>query len=586
MTVRVVTGAAPQGFRWHAVDRRKSEEVVRRLQARIVKATQEGRDGKVKALQYLLTRSFSGRVSAVRRVTENKGKSTPGVDGEIWNTPEKKATAVLSLRRRGYKPKPLRRVYIPKSDGKKRPLGIPTMKDRAMQALYLLALEPIAETTADPNSYGFRKERSTADAIGQCFIVLAKLYSAQWVLEGDIKSCFDKISHDWLLEHVPTDKLVLRKWLKAGYMEKTVYHSSDEGTPQGGIISPVLANLALDGLERELRKLFPTEYLSKKAQVNFVRYADDFIITARSKEMLEEVVRPLVEKFMSGRGLELSPTKTTITHIDDGFDFLGQNIRKYNGKLLITPSKKNVKTFLTKVREVVKSQKAAKTGNLIVQLNPMIQGWVNYHQHVVSKRAFTSVHHAIFKTLWQWAKRRHPQKNRRWMMKKYFKRVGGDQWVFFGEAFGRKGDIKEVYLCNAAKTPIRRHTKIKADANPFDPKWELYLESRADVKMASTLRGRRSLLSLWKEQEGRCPICTRQITELTGWHNHHITWKSLGGADSRDNRVLLHPSCHRKVHSMKLTVVKPRAISALRRLEPDEGKLSSPVLRGGRGRNV
>jgi len=565
MTVRSLTGAASQGFDWHAVDRRTSEEVVRRLQARIVKATQEGRHGRVKALQYLLTRSFSGRVSAVRRVTENKGKSTPGVDGEIWNTPVKKATAVLTLRRRGYKPKPLRRVYIPKSNGKKRPLGIPTMKDRAMQALYLLALEPISETTADPNSYGFRKERSTADAIGQCFTALARRSSAQWVLEGDIKSCFDRISHDWLLGHVPTDKLVLRKWLKAGYMEKTVYHSTEDGTPQGGIISPVLANLALDGLEGELLKSFPTPTKAREARVHCVRYADDFIITGRSKELLEEVVRPLVERFMAERGLELSPEKTTITHIDNGFDFLGQNIRKYNGKLLIMPSKRNVKTFLAKVRGIVKTSKAAKTGNLIVQLNPTIRGWANYHRHVVSKKEFSSVDDAIFKTLWRWAVRRHPKKNRRWVKDKYFTRMGRRNWVFFGEAIGRKGEKKEVYLLNAASTPIRRHTKIKGEANPFDSNWELYFETRSDVKMASNLRGRRSLLSLWKEQGGCCPICSQPITTLTGWHNHHITWKSLGGADSRDNRVLLHPQCHTKVHSQKLTVVKPRPVTGVRK---------------------
>lgn len=566
MTVELMTGAASHDLNWHAVDRRKSEEVVRRLQARIVKATQEGRHGKVRALQYLLTRSFSGRVTAVRRVTENQGKSTPGVDGDIWNTPAKKATAVLSLRRRGYKPKPLKRVYIPKSNGKKRPLGIPTMKDRAMQALYLLALEPIAETTADPNSYGFRKERSTADAIEQCFIVLSQRKMAQWVLEGDIKSCFDKISHDWLLEHVPTDKLLLRKWLKAGFMEKTVYRPTDDGTPQGGIISPVLANLALDGLERELRKLYPTgSKKAKKAMVNFVRYADDFVITGRSKELLEEVVRPLVERFLAERGLELSQEKTTITHIDDGFDFLGQNVRKYNGKLLIKPSKKNVKAFLAKVRRYVKANKTTKAGNLILQLNPMIIGWANYHRHVVSKKVFSSIDHAMFKLLWQWAKRRHPKKNSEWVKEKYFTRVKRDNWVFFGEAVGHKGEKKEVHLLIVASTPIRRHTKIKGEANPFDPKWELYFETRLSVKMENNLRGRRSLLSLWKEQGGCCPICSQPLTRLTGWHNHHITWRSLGGADTRGNRVLLHPQCHTKVHSQKTTVAKPRPVKGVRK---------------------
>lgn len=235
---------------WHAIDWKSANHNVRRLQARIVKATQEKRWGKVKALQRLLTHSFSGKALAVRRVTENQGKHTPGVDKVTWNTPHKKINAVYSLRQRDYHPQPLRRIYIPKKNGKRRPLGIPCMKDRAMQALYLLALDPVAETTADPNSYGFRPQRSTADAIEQCFIALGNRASAQWVLEGDIKGCFDAISHTWLLTHIPTEKTILRKWLQAGYMDKHVLHPTAEGTPQGGIISPVLANMTLDGLER------------------------------------------------------------------------------------------------------------------------------------------------------------------------------------------------------------------------------------------------------------------------------------------------------------------------------------------------
>ncbi len=223
---------------WHAIDWQQVNQNVRRLQARIVKATQEGRWNKVRTLQRLLTHSFSGKALAVRRVTENQGKRTPGVDGETWSTPAKKAQAVEALRQRGYRPRPLRRIYIPKQSGGRRPLGIPTMLDRAMQALYLLALDPISETTGDPNSYGFRKARSTADAIAQCFIVLGNRHTAQWVLEGDIASCFDRISHEWLLAHVPMDRAVLRKWLKAGYMEHSILHPTDEGTPQGGILTP------------------------------------------------------------------------------------------------------------------------------------------------------------------------------------------------------------------------------------------------------------------------------------------------------------------------------------------------------------
>jgi RNA-directed DNA polymerase len=220
---------------WHQINWRQAERTVRRLQARIAQATQAGKWGKVKALQRLLTHSHSGKALAVRRVTENTGKRTPGVDGEIWKTPEQKMAAIHTLHQRGYHPRPLRRVYIPKSNGAQRPLSIPTMRDRAMQALYLLALEPVAETTADPNSYGFRRGRGAADAMEACFIALCKNDRAQWILEGDIRSCFDRISHEWLVDHIPMETAILKKWLKAGYVESHCFHATEEGTPQGGI---------------------------------------------------------------------------------------------------------------------------------------------------------------------------------------------------------------------------------------------------------------------------------------------------------------------------------------------------------------
>jgi len=235
---------------WDSIDWNLTEKSVRRLQARIVKAQQQGKFGKVKSLSRILTHSFYGKALAVKRVTQNKGKRTCGVDGTTWRTSRQKAKAVMELDPQRYKAKPLRRIYIPKSNGQKRPLGIPTMKDRAMQALYLSALEPIAETTADNASYGFRRSRSTADAIEHCHIVLSREYAPQWILEGDIKGCFDNINHEWLLEHIPVEKRILRQWLKAGYVEGTNLFNTDEGTPQGGIISPVMANMALDGLER------------------------------------------------------------------------------------------------------------------------------------------------------------------------------------------------------------------------------------------------------------------------------------------------------------------------------------------------
>jgi len=539
---------------WHAIDWRRVHRNVRRLQARIVQATQEGRWGKVRALQRLLTHSFSGKALAVRRVTENQGRRTPGVDRETWETPAKKATAIGALTRRGYRPRPLRRVYIPKSTGKRRPLGIPTMRDRAMQALYLLALAPIAETTGDPNSYGFRQERSTADAIAQCFIALGKNDRPQWVLEGDIRSCFDRISHDWLLAHVPLDRAILRQWLKAGFMERGAFHPTDAGTPQGGIISPVLANLALDGLERLLREHFPQRKDRANAKVNLIRYADDFVITGNTKEVLEQEVLPLVHTFLRQRGLELSQEKTVVTHIEEGFDFLGQNVRKYRGKLLIKPAKASVKEHLARVRGIIKDNPTLAAGNLIVRLNPVLRGWARYHRHVVSKDVFDSVDHAIFRALWRWARRRHPGKGHRWVKGKYFHTVGARRWVFVGETADRNGQAKRHELFRSASVPIKRHVKIQGKANPYDPAWEAYFERRLGVKMEASLAGRRTLLHLWQRQGGRCPRCGQAITSITGWHSHHVIWRSRGGPDTAQNRQLLHPNCHMQVHHARVSL--------------------------------
>ncbi len=261
------------------------------------------------------------------------------------------------------------------------------MKCRAMQALHLLALEPIAETTADRNSYGFRPERSTADAGEQCFIALAKKTSAEWVLEADIESCFDKISHDWMIANIPTDEVILKKWLKAGFVYQNELFPTDAGTPQGGIISPMAANMTLDGLEAMLAEKFP-KAKTTGLQMNMVRYADAFIITGHAKEWLAQEVTPAVVEFLAARGLVLSPEKTKVTHIKEGFDFLGWNIRKYNGKLLMKPSKANVKAHLDKIREFIKANKAAKQAHLIRLLNPVLRGWANYHSHVVAKETF------------------------------------------------------------------------------------------------------------------------------------------------------------------------------------------------------
>ena len=267
---KTVGAPSTRDFKWQAIKWNTVKYHVRKLQLRIAKAIKLGRRRRANALQWLLTHSFYAKIMAVRRVTQNKGKNTPGVDRIIWRTSHEKMQAVKTLKRRGYRSAPLRRIHIPKKNGKLRPLGIPTFSDRAQQALHLLALEPIAEIRADKNSYGFRPKRSIHDAIGQCHIVLSKKASPKWVLEGDIKSCFDKISHQWLENNVPMDKFILKQWLKAGYMEKDAFHQTEEGTPQGGIASPTLANITLDGLEQAIQAI-----ASRGDQIHFVRYADD-----------------------------------------------------------------------------------------------------------------------------------------------------------------------------------------------------------------------------------------------------------------------------------------------------------------------
>lgn len=340
------------------------------------------------------------------------------------------------------------------------------MHDRSMQALYLMALIPISEQTADPNSYGFRVYRSTADAMEQCFRVLSRKTSAQWIFEADIVGCFDQISHDWLISHVPTDKEVLRKWLKAGYIDQGKLYPTQSGTPQGGIVSPTVANLALDGLEQELMK-FP-----RSQKVHFVRFADDFVVTGSSKDFLEWEVRPVVEAFLRERGLELSKEKTQIVQIGEGFDFLGANVRKYGGKLLIKPADKNTKAFLGKIRDTLNGAKAATQNQVIAMLNPIIRGWSNFHRHIVAKSTFARVDHEIQKMLWNWASRRHSDKGKGWIKDRYFPRRGSREWAFTDPR------EKGPELARASDTPIKRHIKIKMDANPFDPKWTTYFEDR------------------------------------------------------------------------------------------------------------
>ena len=461
---------------WNSIEWKAIHKQVRRLQMRIAKAAQENRWNKVKSLQYMLTRSLVAKLMAVKRVTSNKGKKTPGVDGILWQGARAKWQAVTSLHRRGYKAQPLRRIYIPKKNGKKRPLSIPTMMDRAMQALYKLALAPVAETTADSHSYGFREGRSCADAVQAAFNFLSKPNSATWVLEADIAGCYDNISKEWLLENIPMDKIILKKWLDAGYVEEGITFPSRKGTPQGGIISPTLANMTLDGLEAVIKSVVP-----RRNRVNFVRYADDFCVTGKSKRLLEQYVKPAVEKFIAERGLTLSEEKTVITYIRDGFTFLGQTFRKHGSTLHITPAIEGVLALKRKIGELIRKHVSAPISALIKKLNETLRGWANYHRHVVSSEAFSCIDTYVFEQLWRMLRRRHSNKSKTWMFKKYWT-ASGRNHIFAVKVKSTKGAVKLYQVVRTSAIGIKRHIKIKAAANPYLPEFARYFWERRHNK--------------------------------------------------------------------------------------------------------
>jgi len=486
MTVPPGTDAsfAPPGS-WKALHWKALWQQVRRLQVRIAKAIKNGDRRKASALQWLLTHSRAAKLLAVRRVTTNRGAKTPGVDNVLGRTDRQKFLAADNLKRHGYRPKPLRRIYIPKKNGKLRPLSIPTLHDRAMQALHALALAPVAETGADPYSYGFREGRRCADALEHAHTVLSRKHSPQWVLEGDIRACFDEIRHQWLLQHVLMDRQILQKWLKAGFWEKGQLFPTPKGTPQGGVSSPILANIALDGMQAI------TQAVCKKGdKVNFVRYADDFIVTGATQEILEQKVKPALTAFLSLRGLELSEQKTVITHISKGFDFLGHTVRKFGDKLLTTPAKSNRKALRDKIRLCIQSALGKSQELLLHQLNPLIRGWAYYYRHGASSRTFSRLDHYVFWQLWRWAKRRHPNKSARWKQRKYFSAAQG---LFSVRLTKEPGQSQVLTLYKASSTKIKRPIKIRGAANPYDPDYTRYFELRRP-------KGRR-----WRQTTGNAP---------------------------------------------------------------------------------
>jgi RNA-directed DNA polymerase len=340
-----------------------------------------------------------------------------------------------------------------------------------MQALYALSLAPIAETLADRNSYGFREGRRCADALEQGFTCLAQKTCAQWVLEGDIKACFDEISHDWLLQHVPMDKQLLQAWLKAGYWEKDQLFPTHAGTPQGGLISPILANMTLDGMEAVAQAA-----AKRKDKVHFIRYADDFVVTGASKEILEQKVKPALTAFLSERGLRLSEQKTVLTHVSEGFNFLGHTVRKYGDTLLITPAKSKVEAMRKKIGELIHSAVGLTQEALLRQLNPRLRGWANYYRNGASKQTFGKLDYYVNGRLWRWLKRRHPNKSKTWKRRKYFS--AGAKGVFGVRIPTKAGESRVLSLYRAVSTKIQRHIKVRGDANPYDPKYTKYFKMR------------------------------------------------------------------------------------------------------------
>ena len=437
------------------------------------------------------------------------------------------------------------------------------MRDRAQQALHLLALDPVLESMSDPNSYGFRKNRSTADAMSQIFIKMSQKVSAQWVLDADIEGFFDNISQTWMLDHIRMDESMLRKWLESGVVERGQLVATTAGTPQGGIISPALANWTLNGLESGLMAHLGAKWGTWRIwrlKVGVIRYADDFIVTGASKELLETEVRPWIEAFLAERGLRLSVAKTKIVHIDQGFDFLGWNFRKYSGKLLIKPSKKNVQAFYEKLKKVISENLGAKQENLIRLLNPMLRGWAQYHSPVVAKEAFSRMESLLFWRLMRWAKRRHPTKKVNWIARKYWRSVKDRNWVFAAPVTTKEGGKKMLELYSLSSTPIERHKKVRGAYHPYDPQWEMYGETLRQERMLRSMRYRKEWAKLYVAQRGLCVLCGYEMDMDTGWHDHHIEYRVEGGSNVLGNRVLLHPNCHAQVHSLGLKVVKPASV--------------------------
>jgi RNA-directed DNA polymerase len=558
-------------YEWSDINWRKLERNVFKLQKRIYQASSRGDVKLVRKLQKLLISSRSARALSVRRVTQdNQGKKTAGVDGVKSLTPKQRLTLMNEIKMDS-KVKPTRRVWIPKpGTDEKRPLGIPTMNDRALQALVKLVLEPEWEARFEPNSYGFRPGRSCHDAVGAIFNAIRS--KSKFVLDADISKCFDRINHDVLLKKLntyPTLRRQIRAWLKAGVMDGKNLFPTDEGTPQGGVISPLLANVALHGMEELIIGLAPKfdmkrpdntqlSVRDKLKSISLIRYADDFVIVHENLEVIK-MCKTEIEKWLSDIGLELKPSKTRLAHTlnkledeEPGFNFLGFNIRqfpvgKYNSgsksrggllgfKTIITPSKESQKRHYRKVAEVIDKSRGLDQATLIMKLNPIIRGWCNYFSTVVSQKIFERLWHLVVWKLLKWGRHRHRNKGRGWIRLKYFKTVEGNNWTF-----ATREDKNPLMLIQHSSTEIKRYVKVKGIASPYDGDW-IYWSSRMGTHPEVSTR----VAKLLKKQKGKCAHCGNYFTDGDSIEVDHLVPTSLGGRNSYDNWQLLHRHCHDK----------------------------------------